>query len=57
MDDAECLGSLADLYLDMGCVIGYAAFLHFNEVVHIKAKDIDAEDGFMSIQIPQSKTE
>ena len=49
MDDAECSGSLADLFLAMACVIEYVAFLCFNELVHIKAEDITFEEGFMSI--------
>lgn len=57
VDDAERSGSLADLCLATSCVIGYAAFLHFNELVHIKAEHIKVEEGFMSIQIPQSKTD
>ena len=57
VDSAECSGSLADLHLATACVIGYAAFLHFNELVHIKAENIKVEEGFMSIQIPQSKTD
>ena len=31
--------------------------LRFKEVVHIKAKDIEVKDDFMSIQIPQNKTD
>ena len=57
VDDAERSGSLADLRLATACVIGYAAFLRFNELVHIKAVDIKVKESFMSIQIPQSKTD
>ena len=57
VDNAERSGSLADLRLAKACVVGYAAFLRFNELVHIKAEDIKVEEGFMSIQIPQSKTD
>ena len=32
-------------------------FLRFNELVHIKAEDIKVKEGFVSIQIPQSKTD
>ena len=53
VDDA---GSLANLRLATACVIGCAGVLRFNELVHIKAEDIKVEEGFMSIQIPQSKT-
>ena len=38
-------------------VIGYAVFLNLNELVHIKAEDIKVEEGFMSIQTPQSKAD
>ena len=57
VDNAEHSGSLTDLRLATACVVGYAAFLRFNELVHIKAEDIKVEEGFMSIQIPQSKTD
>ena len=57
VDNAERSGSLADLRLATACVIGYAAFLRFIELVHIKAEDIKIEEGFMSIQIPRSKTD
>lgn len=52
VDNAEQSGCLADLRLATACIIGYAAFLCFNELVHIKAEDIKIEEGFMSIQIP-----
>lgn len=40
VDNTEQSGSLADLYLATACIIGYAAFLCFNELVHIRAQDI-----------------
>lgn len=55
VDYAERSGSLADLHLTTACVIGYAAFLCFNKLVHIKAMDIKVKESFMSIQILQSK--
>lgn len=57
VDNAERSESLADLRLATACIIGYAAFLRFNELVHIRAKDIKIEEEFMSIQIPSSKTD
>ena len=57
VDDAEHSKSLANLRLATACVTGYAAFFCFNELVHIKAENIEVEEGFMSIQIPQSKTD
>ena len=57
VDNTEHSGSLEDLRLATACIIRYAAFLHFNELVHIRAQDIKVEEGFMSIQIPKSKTD
>ena len=54
---AEHLGALADLCLATACVIKYAAFLCLNELVHIKTQDITIKGDYMSIQIPQSKTD
>ena len=56
VNNVECSRSLADLCLAMACIIGYAALLHFNELVHIRAQDIKVEGGFMCIQIPKSSS-
>ena len=54
VDDAE---SLADWRLAATCVISYAAFLRFDELVHIRAVDVKFNDEFMSVSIPKSKTD
>ena len=57
VDDAEKSRSLADWRLATACVISYAAFLRFNELIHIRAVDVKFNDEFMSISIPKSKTD
>ena len=57
MDDAEKSGSLADWRLVSACVVSYAAFLRFDELVHIRAMDVKFQDDYMSITIPKSKTD
>ena len=57
VDDAKKSGSLADWRLATACVISYAAFLRFDELVHIRAADVKFNDEFMTISIPKSKTD
>ena len=37
--------------------MSYAAFLRFDELVHIRAVDVKFNEEFMSISIPKSKTD
>ena len=55
VDDAEKSGSLADWWLTSACVVSYAAFLRFDELVHIRAMDVKFQDDYMCIAIPKSK--
>ena len=57
VDDTERTGTLANLRLSAACLLSYAAFLRFDELVHVKAKDITFNDKFISIYIPRSKTD
>lgn len=57
VDDAEKSGSLADWRLASACVVNYAAFLRFDELVHIRAMDVKFQDDYMCIAIPKSKTD
>jgi len=57
VDNAEESGSLTDCWLATVCVVSYAAFLRFDELVNIKAVDITFYDDHMSINIPGSKTD
>ncbi|XP_033728368.1 integrase/recombinase xerD homolog [Pecten maximus] len=49
--------SLKDLRLISMCLVGFAGFLRFSEIVNIKYSDISFEDSFMVIFISRSKTD
>ena len=55
--DAEQSNSLADFRLATACLISYAGFLRFDELVQIKAQEIHIYDNYMTISIPRSKTD
>ena len=55
--DAEQSGSLADLHLATACLISYAGFLHFDELMQIKAQEIQIYPNSVVISIPRSKTD
>ena len=57
VDVAEKSGSLVDWRLATTCVSSYAAFLRFDELVHIRAADVKFNDEFMTISISKSKTD
>ena len=49
--------SLADLRLLILCVLGYAGFFSFNELVQWRRCDFQFEDSFMRIFVQRSKTD
>lgn len=49
--------SLADLRLPTLCVLGYAGFFRFNELVQLRRWDFQFEDSFMRIFVQRSKTD
>ena len=55
--DARLSGTLADLRLSTACLIAFAGFLRFNELIQIKAEDISIRDDSMVLKIPKSKTD
>ena len=55
--DAEKSNSLADLRLATACLLSYAGFLRFDELVQIKAQEIHMSDNHITISIPRSKTD
>ena len=57
VEDAEQSGSLADLHLATACLISYAGFLRFDELIQIKAFEIQVYPSSMVISIPRSKTD
>jgi len=55
--DAERTGSLSDMQLATACVLSYAGFLRFSELVELKPADFAINKGTMTIQITRSKTD
>ena len=53
----EQSNSLADLCLATACLLSYAGFLRFDELVPIKAQEIDMYGGYMTTAIPGTKTD
>lgn len=49
--------NLLDLRFVTMCLLGYAGFLRFDELVNIKRNDIFFEDGFIRLFIAKSKTD
>ena len=55
--DAERTGSLSDMRLATACVLGYAGFLRFSELVELKSADFAINKSMMTIRITRSKTD
>ena len=55
--DAERSGSLSDLRLATACVLGYAGFLRFSELVNLTPADFEVSGEMMKIRIKHSKTD
>ena len=57
VNDAGKSRSLSDLRLVTACLLSYAGFLRFNELVNIRPCDIKIQDDKMILYIPRSKTD
>ena len=55
--DAERTGSLSDMRLATACVLGYAGFLRFSELVELKPANFAINKSMMTIRITHSKTD
>ena len=55
--DAEKSHSLTDLRLVTACLLAYAGFLQFNELVSIRPCDITIQHDKLILKIPHSKTD
>ena len=55
--DAKQSGTLSDLRLSTACLIAFAGFLRFNELIQIKAADISFREDSMVLRVPKSKTD
>ena len=57
VQDAERSGSLSDLRLATACLLGFAAFLRFDELMHLRPCDFTITNEMMKIKIVRSKTD
>ena len=55
--NAQETNSLSDLRLATACLLSFAGFLRFNELVNLRPADISMEDNMMRIHIVRSKTD
>ena len=55
--DVKESGSLSDLRLTTACLLAYAGFLRFNELVNIRPCDITIQTEKMTLCIPHNKTD
>ena len=57
VQDALKTDSLSDVRLATACLLSYAGFLRFNELIRLRPADIKIQDAMMSLHIAQSKTD
>ena len=55
--DAEESGSLSDLRLATACVLGFAGFLRFDELIKLRPCEMVFSEEMLTIKIPGSKTD
>jgi len=55
--DAEKTGLLSDMRLATACVLGYAGFLRFGELVELTPADFTISNEMMTIRIAHGKTD
>ena len=48
VEDMEGSGYLADLWLVTACIVGFAAYLRFDELVYLRLTDVKINDDFMT---------
>ena len=57
VEDAQRSGALADLRLATACLLAFAGFLRFNELVSLRPCDIVVQQELATIHIARSKTD
>ena len=57
VQDAKSSGSLSDLMLLTACLLGFAGFLRFDELINLRPCDFELQADMMSIRIVRSKTD
>ena len=55
VEDAKISGTLADLRLTTACLLSFAGFLRFSELVNIRPCDITVHEEYILLHIPHSK--
>ena len=57
VDEAEKSGSLSDLRLATACLLGFAGFLRFDELVKLRPCEIILSEEMLTVKIPRIKTD
>jgi len=57
VEDAEKSKSLSDLHLATACLLGFAGFLRFDELIKLRPCEINFSDEMLTIRIPESKSD
>ena len=57
VEDVDRDGTLANLRLTTACLLAFAGFLRFDELVHIRCCDLNVDEKMVKIRIPRSKTD
>ena len=57
VEDAKLSSSLSDLHLTTACLLAFAGFLRFDEVIQIRPCDLVLQEEFMVIHLLFSKTD
>jgi len=57
VEDAKLSCSLSDLRLTTACLLAFAGFMRFDEVIQIRPCDLVLQEEFMVIHLPFSKTD
>ena len=55
--DVDSNGTLTNVRLATACLLAFAGFLRFDELVHIRCCDLTINEDMLKIQIPRSKTD
>jgi len=53
--DAKISGTLMDLWLTTACLLSFAGFLRFSEVVNVHLCDTSVHEEYIVLHIPHSK--
>jgi len=57
VDEAKQSGTLADMHLTAACLVAFAGFLRFSELIELKTSDVTFREDAMVIKISHSKND